>query len=392
MPRRRRILYVHSTLMPPPVDLSTDRFYLLSGELEGDILQPIWFQSPAQVEAMFGPGSYPVYTAGNFRYHWFLSSTAQGIGNRLATFWFYIRKGLEVYRQRRFECIVAYSHMTTGLFAGALKLLTGTRLITEIATTPHLVYITESPVPDWRHRIRKLYSDISLHLSMLLSNRAHFLFPDQLSPYPLLRKVRNSVFHEFVPVGAIDRPPPEENPELYALLVGAPWYLKGADVLIEAFLSLSDEFPEFKLRILGYFPDIEQLRSLAHGSTQIEFLKARPNPEAIEIIRRATVVVLPSRCEGMGRVLIEGMAAGIPLIGSNIGGIPFMIRDQDNGFIVPVGNAPALADRLRRLFTDNDMRRRMGARGYARAHEELNETVYVREFVRMVEATMQRSG
>jgi glycosyltransferase involved in cell wall biosynthesis len=200
------------------------------------------------------------------------------------------------------------------------------------------------------------------------------------------------VFHEFVPVGAIDRPPREENPELYALLVGAPWYLKGADVLIEAFLSLSDEFPEFKLRILGYFPDIEQLRSLAHGSTQIEFLKARPNPEAIEIIRRATVVVLPSRCEGMGRVLIEGMAAGIPLIGSNIGGIPFMIRDQDNGFIVPVGNAPALADRLRRLFTDNDMRHRMGARGYARAHEELNETVYVREFVRMVEATMQRSG
>ena len=58
-----RILYIHSTLVPPPLDPRTDRFVLLSDSLEGDVLQPTWFRSPEQVEAIFGPGSYPVYTA-----------------------------------------------------------------------------------------------------------------------------------------------------------------------------------------------------------------------------------------------------------------------------------------------------------------------------------------
>ena len=68
-------------------------------------------------------------------------------------------------------------------------------------------------------------------------------------------------------------------------------------------------------------------------------LKARPLPEALAVIRNATILVLPSRCEGLGRVLIEGMAAGIPLIGSDVGGIPFMIRDGENGLVFPGGDS-----------------------------------------------------
>src|SRR4051812_33321953 len=130
-----RILYVHSTLVPPPTDLSRDRFYLLSEELEGDILQPIWFQTPAEVKAVFGPGSYPIYTVGRFRYHWFLSSNIPGARQRLDIFWFYFRKGTQLHRERRFDCIVAYSHMTTGLLAGLVKLYTGARLVIELVTS-----------------------------------------------------------------------------------------------------------------------------------------------------------------------------------------------------------------------------------------------------------------
>src|SRR5271163_1533465 len=98
-----RILYVHSTVQPPPTDLQTDRFYLLSENLEGDVLQPIWFQTPEHVEARFGPGSYPVYTVGRFRYHWFLTPAVRGIGKRLATFRFYIQKGFALHRERPFD-------------------------------------------------------------------------------------------------------------------------------------------------------------------------------------------------------------------------------------------------------------------------------------------------
>jgi glycosyltransferase involved in cell wall biosynthesis len=374
--------------MPPPTDPQTDRFWLLSGVMEGDVLQPIWFQRPDQVEALFGLGSYPVHTVGKFRYHWFLGDGSRGIRQRLATFRFYLRKGLELHRERRFDCIVAYSHMTTGLLAGALKLLTGARLIIEIATSPDLVYITERARPGVRERAMKFYSDICLHLSMFMADRAHFLYHTQLSSYPALRKMPNSVFHEFVPVSVVDRDEERERREQYVLLVGSPWYLKGADILIDAFLALAAEFPNLKLKILGYYPDRAELDALTRGSPQIEILQARSHPEALKVIKGAMIVVLPSRCEGMGRVLIEAMAAAVPVIGSEVGGIPTLVRDGENGFLFPVGDRQKLGIRLRQLLEDGQLRLRMGESGYIRAHAELNEETYVREFARMVEATL----
>lgn len=387
-----RILYIHATVVPPPTDLLTDRFFLLSEHLEGDVLQPVWFQTAEELEAVFGPGSYPVHSVGRFRYHWFLSNGVQTRRRRLEIFWFYLRKGLQLSRERRYDCIVAYSHLTTGLLAGVLKLLTGTRLIIEIATSPEFVGITDVPKPGWREWSKKAYSDLCLHLSMLLANRAHFLYPEQVSAYPLLRRVPNTVFHEFVPVSSIDRPGAGEASEPYVLFVGAPWYLKGVDVLTKAFLKVAPDYPNISLKLLGYFPDIQSLQALIGGSSRIEVLKARPNPETLEVIRRAAVLVLPSRCEGMGRVLIEAMAAGIPLIGSRVGGIPSVLEDGVNGFLVPAGDVEALSAKLRQLLGDAGLRRQMGDRGYERAHCELNEQVYVERFTGMVEATVPSSN
>jgi glycosyltransferase involved in cell wall biosynthesis len=384
-----RILYVHATLVPPSTNLQTDRFFLLSETLEGDVLQPAWFRTPAEVEAIYGPGSYPIYTSGRFRYHWFLAWRYEGIRQRLATFWFYLRKGMELNRKQRFDCILAYSHMTTGLCAGLLKVLNRGKLILEIATTPKLVFLTDRPRPTWRERLMHVYSDVCLHLSMLLSDRVHLLYPQQLSGYSLLRKVPASVFHEFVPVSIIDRNTEPNEPEPFVLLVGAPWYLKGVDRLIEAFKRLAPDYPNVKLKILGYFPNQTELDALVHGAPQIEILKARPNPEVLQIISQAMVLVLPSRCEGVARVLIEGMAAGVPIIGSDAGGIPFVVRDGENGFVVPGGDPAALEQRLRKLLSDPELRRQMGDKGYVRAHTELSEKVYVEHFTRMVEATVR---
>jgi glycosyltransferase involved in cell wall biosynthesis len=383
-----RILYVHSTLLPPPTDLRMDRFHLLSTHLEGDVLQPVWFQTPEEVEAVFGPGSYPVHTVGRFRYHWFLGSTSRGIRQRLATFRFYLRAGVRLHRERGFDCIVAYSHMTTGLLAAAIRFLTGASLVIEIATSPDLVYITERPRPGVRERVMKVYSDICLHLSMFLAHRAHLLYSSQLGAYRLLRNTPASVFNEFVPVSTIERCDEADKRAPYILLVGAPWYLKGADVLIRAFLALAPEFPAVTLRILGYYPDRAELEALTGGSPRIEIMQARPPKEALEVIRRATILVLPSRCEGMGRVLLEAMAAAIPVVGSNVGGIPTLVRDGDNGFLFPVGDDQELEGILRQLLADESLRRRMGESGYARAHGELNEKFYVHEFARMVEAAI----
>jgi len=85
---------------------------------------------------------------------------------------------------------------------------------------------------------------------------------------------------------------------------------------------------------------------------------------------------------------MEAMAAAVPVVASDVGGIPTLVRDGENGYVIPVGDHDALAVRLRQLLSDRPLRRRMGDAGYVRAHSELNEQTYVREFTRMIAATI----
>jgi glycosyltransferase involved in cell wall biosynthesis len=277
--------------------------------------------------------------------------------------------------------------MTPALCGIAIKLLTGAKLVVEIATSPDRSYLNIRPDPTLADQLRKFYSDICLHISMWSCDCVHLLYPEALNAYPLLRGVRRAVFHEFVPVSAVPRH--ESGGDPYVLLVGAPWYLKGADVLVNAFRMVSRDFPEVRLKIMGHFPVRDQLGALIHSDDRIDILPPGSHPETLEVISRACLLVLPSRCEGMGRVLLEAMAAGIPVVGSKVGGIPVLIRDGENGFLVPPGDVPALEDRMRRLLSDSELRRRMGARGYEIAHSEFNEKVYVDCFTRMIETAVR---
>jgi len=385
-----RILYIHFTQVPPPLDTRIDRFFLLSEFMEGDVLQPVWFRTPEEVEAEFGPGSFPVYVSGRFRYHWFLALRPDGRNqSRLAQFWFYIRKGLELHKRRAFDCVIAYSHMTTGLMAACVKFLTGAKLIIELATNPQTAYLTQRARPTMRDRLMKFYSDACLYLSLWAADRVHLLNAAQLAAYPLLRKVQTSVFHEFVPVSTIQAH--TEDQERYVLMVGSPWYLKGADRLIEAFQRLAPDFPDVKLKILGWYlkAEREQLQALAGDSKQIELVRATTNPITLEIIRRSLVLVHPSRCEGGPRTVIEALAAGVPVVVFDVGLIPELIRHGENGFVVPGGNVRELEERLRELLADPELRRRLGANGYELAHTELTEQVYVEKFTAMVAAAVR---
>jgi len=383
-----RILYIHASFVPPPVKPEADRFFLLSERLEGDILQPIWHSTPEQVEKIFGPDSYPTRMCGRFRYHWFLGWKYTGLRRKMELFRFYIGKALELHRRQPFDCIVVYSHQMSAVMASLVKLFTGARLVVEIATTPDLVHLTDRPVPSFRDKMKHLFSDLCLHVSSLSANRLHLLSPDQMAAYPMLRNVPGSVFHEFVPVSAIQRRS-GESARPYIIFVGAPWFLKGVDLLIHAFRQVAGDFPEVDLKLLGHFPDRKVLDTMMEGCTRIEVIKALPYPDTLKLISEAAALVLPSRCEGMGRVLIEAMAAGIPVIGSDVGGIPHMIRDGENGYVFPRGNAAALEAKLRLVLGDKDLRARLGDNGYRMAHTQFNEAGWVNGFAGMVEAAVR---
>lgn len=74
----------------------------------------------------------------------------------------------------------------------------------------------------------------------------------------------------------------------------------------------------------------------------------------------ASVCVVPSRSEAFGRVNIEAMAAGTPVVASGVGGIPEIVRDGQDGFLVPPDNPQALADKLRLILSDPALRAAMG--------------------------------
>jgi glycosyltransferase involved in cell wall biosynthesis len=161
--------------------------------------------------------------------------------------------------------------------------------------------------------------------------------------------------------------------------------------LIEAFKRLAADFPDVKLKMVGWYlkTEREQLEALAGDSKQIELVRATTNPITLQIISRCLVLVHPSRCEGGPRTVIEGLAAGVPVVGSDVGLIPELIHQGENGFVVPGGNVRELEARIRELLADPELRRRMGANGYELAHTQLTERVYVERFTAMVAATVR---
>ena len=204
----------------------------------------------------------------------------------------------------------------------------------------------------------------------------------------MLRSAVSESFHDFVPTSLVGKQEP--SVEDYVLQVGAPWYLKGTDLLVEAFRQIQPEFPGLRLKIQGHFPELAQYTPPGGFGPDVEILRAVPNEEILCRIGQARVMVLASRCEGVPRVLIEAMAAGVPVVASNVGGIPSLIQDGVNGLLFPSGDAVALAACLRRLLSDEDLRKRMGEQGYAIAHSQKTETAYAIGFKSMVEKALKK--
>lgn len=136
--------------------------------------------------------------------------------------------------------------------------------------------------------------------------------------------------------------------------------LKGLYFLIDAI----KDFPEVRLRIIGEKSNFIDKRIVSVG--------VKRGKDLVEEIQKATVVVLPSlaNAESFGMVLAEAMACQTPVIGANIGGIPEVINDGIEGFIVPPNDSNALALAISKILTDKALANGMGQFGEARVREK----------------------
>lgn len=148
---------------------------------------------------------------------------------------------------------------------------------------------------------------------------------------------------------------------------------KGLDTLVEAFMRIKNQLPDVdvSLLIVGSGPEEQALKKqVADAGLErcTVFTGTVPHTRAGDYMRCMDVFVLPSRTtpawkEQFGRVIIEAMACGVPVVGSDSGQIPYLIRDTGGGSVFHEGDAADLAAKLENLVIDPSLRQRLGAVG-----------------------------
>jgi len=150
--------------------------------------------------------------------------------------------------------------------------------------------------------------------------------------------------------------------------------VKGTRYLLRAFARIARTCDRVRLLIIGDGPLRRPLQALAASmgvGDRVEFIGAIPHAQVLASIRKAAMLVLPGirtatgREEGLGMVLLEAAATGVPIIGSRVGGIPECIVEGKTGFLVPERDEEALARRMTELLEDPVRRHAMGAAGRA---------------------------
>lgn len=221
---------------------------------------------------------------------------------------------------------------------------------------------------------KKLYPLI-MYFVLKRADGISLLFKGQIDPFKKIveGKVIHA-FHCFVPIENFNNV--REDKEV--LFVGFPFKLKGVDILIKAFKKVAPKYNEWKLKLLGWFPNPEELNKAIGGHPQIYHHPPVHYNEIPDHIGSCAVFVLPSRSEAMGRVLVEAMAAGKPRIGSNVDGIPTVINDGVDGLLFESKNVDDLSDKLDMLMGNPDLRHTLGRAGEIRAKEEFSKEIYFR--------------
>ncbi len=150
----------------------------------------------------------------------------------------------------------------------------------------------------------------------------------------------------------------------YFLFVGRLSEEKG----VETVVRLARLLPEIQFKIVGTGPQSEWLHRLGHGLDNLEFLGFRTGDELSELYRDAIGLLLPSCVhENFPLVTLESMAAGTPVIASKVGGIPEIVEDRVNGFLVDPVDLPAWTEAVLRLYHDDNLQGRLS--------EQARETV-----------------
>ncbi|HVP58051.1 MAG TPA: glycosyltransferase [bacterium] len=169
--------------------------------------------------------------------------------------------------------------------------------------------------------------------------------------------------------------------------------IKGIDQLIEAFGVVAREHPSTYLVVTGEGPERAGLEALASGlGVREHVIFAGFSTEPMKTAAAYDVAVLNSSVEGFPYVIVEYMAAGRPVVATDVGGVREIVRDKENGLLLSAGDRAALIHALVALRTDAAARARLGANALATIRTGFSEAIMCERTERVFEQVVARKA
>lgn len=197
---------------------------------------------------------------------------------------------------------------------------------------------------------------------------------------------RVRVVYNAVEPGPAPEPLSMSHPTVATIARLAPW--KGVDTLIRAVAALQGSFPDLKLIVIGDGDQRSELEALAAAEAPgcVQFTGAVEHADALRLLRSSTMLALASSYEGLSHVLLEGLAAGRPIIASDIDGNRELISSGVNGWLATPGDVDGFAEAMRNVLQDRERTIEIGLRNRAWACEHRLESLVDRTLSVFAEA------
>jgi glycosyltransferase involved in cell wall biosynthesis len=182
----------------------------------------------------------------------------------------------------------------------------------------------------------------------------------------------------FVELGDFGDPPDRASRAGPVEVLYVGWIIEAKGVL--ELLEAARRVPDARFTLVGPVQQEFVARiapALEALGDRVRLLPQRPRAQVIELYRAADVFALPTWREGFPNVVLEAMAAGLPVVATPVGAIPDAVAEGSEGLLVPVRDADALAAAIGRLVADRALRLAMGARARARVEAQFSRRAVV---------------
>jgi glycosyltransferase involved in cell wall biosynthesis len=210
------------------------------------------------------------------------------------------------------------------------------------------------------------------------------------------------VIHDGVDVGRFADMPRREDArrslglgdgDLVVLSLGRLRRQKGHDVAMRAFAEIAREEPRARLLVAGDGPErraLESLRAKLGLADRVAMLGTRE--DVPRLFSASDLVVAASRWEGFGLAVAEAMAAGVPVVATNVDSFPEILEDGVSGILVPPGDPPALARAALRVLRDEALARRLAGKARERVRRDFTVERMIRAHEEIYEGVLSAKG